>query len=144
MGILDWWRRRGGIAKDAQSAEQIDAAVERIVKMNPRLRLARRYRARLAPAVATTLAYAKSVVAAAPAPRDAGAAGWSVDPCLRAFFANPDELVRAFSRSQDLQAYFEREPAAQEVYAVLSMEMVERQVLGWRARSFTAMFRKQP
>lgn len=130
MGILAWWRHRGGTAKDAQSAERVDAAVERIMKMNPRLRLARRYRVRLAPAVATTLAYAKSVVDAAPVSRNAGAAGWSADPCLRAFFANPDELVRAFSRSRDLQTYFEREPAAQEAYAVLSMEMVERQVLG--------------
>ena len=50
MGILDWWRRLSGDANNAQSAERINEAVERIVTTNPRLRLARRYRARLAPA----------------------------------------------------------------------------------------------
>lgn len=130
MGIFNWWRRHGGDANNAQSVERINETVERIVTTNPRLRLARRYRARLAPAVATSLNYARDLVAALPPSREASAARWSADPYLRAFFVNPDDLGRAFSNSPDLRAYFDREPVVPEVCAVLGMEMVERQTLG--------------
>jgi hypothetical protein len=98
--------------------------------MYPRLRLTRRYRTRLAPAVATSLNYARDIVASIPAPREASAAKWFSDPCLRAFFAYPDDMARAFSSSTDLRAFLDRNADIPEAYAVLGMEMVERHVLG--------------
>lgn len=131
MGILDWLFRRSGRAVSAQDRQRIDEAVERVVEItNPRLRFARRYRARLAPAVETALAYARKVVAAVPAAREASAAAWASDPNIHVFFATADDLVRAFSRSTDLRAHFDRDPAAQEAHAVLGMEMIERRILG--------------
>lgn len=82
MGILNWWRRHGADVNNTQSAERINEAVERIVTTNPRLPLARRYRARLAPAVATSLNYARDLVAALPPSREASAARWSAEVAL--------------------------------------------------------------
>jgi len=131
MGILEWWRGRDGSAANAQDKQRTVEAIERVVQTtNPKLRFARRYRERLAPAVGTSLAYARNLVASVPAAREASAAAWSNDPYMRAFFATADDLVRAFSRAPDLRAYFDQNPGASEAYAVLGMEMTERKVLG--------------
>ena len=131
MGILDWIRGRreriGDPAAEARAAE----ALERIIQLtNPRLRFARRYRPRLIPAVQTAMEYARSLVAGASPEREASAATWPSDVYLRAYFATADDLARAFSRSTDLRAWFDRNPAAQTASVVLSMLLVERKVLG--------------
>lgn len=113
-----------------QDTKQINEMVERIMALHPHLRLARRYRARLAPAVATSLNYFVDLVKSLPAPREASAAAWSSDPCIRAFFVNANEVAQVISRSADLREHFERNPNAQEAYAVLGMEMTERHILG--------------
>jgi hypothetical protein len=121
----------GGLFGGARSSAAVDAAVERIVQVvNPRLKLVRRYRARLAPAVERSLDYVNQLVAAIPPIRAASVAAWSADPYLCAFFGSAKDLARAFSRSADVRAYFERNAAATEVCAVLGMEMTERRVLG--------------
>jgi len=134
MGILDWLRGSSASAASPQERQQIDETVERVVQTtNPKLRFASRYRARLDPAVAKSFAYVRELVATQPAIREASAAAWSGDPYLRAFFATADDLVLAFSRSPDLRAFFERNPAAPEAFAVLGMEMTERKILGTAA-----------
>lgn len=110
MSIIDWAGRHW---TDANPPPEADAneAVERIVQVvNPRLRFARRYRARLAPAVQAAREYARVLVCAVPPARAASAAGWSADPYMRAFFANPDDLARAFGRSPDLHSWFSANP----------------------------------
>jgi hypothetical protein len=130
MGIFNWWCSRGG-AVSAEDRQRIDETVERVVETtNPRLRFAPRYRARLAPAVATSLAYVHELVAAVPPAREASAAAWSNDPYMRAFFATADDIASAFSRAPDLRAHFEQNPGLAEAYAVLGMEMTERKILG--------------
>jgi hypothetical protein len=69
-------------------------------------------------------------VASVPPARDASAAGWQSDPFMRAFFATAEDLVRAFSRSAELRAWFEANGACSEVCAVLSMTLAERRALG--------------
>lgn len=131
MGILEWWRGRGHRASGGPSDEAVNEVVEHVVETtNPKLRFVRRYQQRLAPAVGSALAYLAEVVMSLPAAREASAAGWSSDAYLRAFFATPDDLVRAFSRSADLHAWFEQNPLAEEAYAVLGMEMLERHIVG--------------
>ncbi|MBS1190502.1 MAG: hypothetical protein H6R10_2294 [Rhodocyclaceae bacterium] len=129
MGILNWLRH-GGRGESEQGKQLIGEAVERIVKLNPQLRLARRYQARLEPAVATSLKHVGDIVASAPAPREASAAAWSSDPYIHAFFAAPDDVPRALSRSTDLRSYFERNTDLPEVYALLGMAMDERKIAG--------------
>ena len=134
MGILDWLRGSSASAASPQERQQIDETVDRVVQTtNPKLRFASRYRARLDPAVAKSLAYMRELVATQPAIREASAAAWSNDPYLRAFFASADELVLAFSRSPDLRAFFEQNPGVSEAFAVLGMEMTERKILGMAA-----------
>ena len=129
MGIFDRFRHGG--AQTAQDAARIEETAERLVQMtNPRLRLVPRYRGRLKPAVQAALSYARDLVASAAPAREASVASWASDPYLRAFFATADEITRVFGRSADLRAHFDRNPDSLEAYAVLSMQMVERKILG--------------
>jgi hypothetical protein len=105
-------------------------AVDRIVALSPHLRMARRYEARLAPAVATALRYAGGIVDAIPPAREASAAAWASDPYIHAFFAGADSVAPALSRSRDLRAFFEQNPDLAEVHAVLGMAMQEKRTLG--------------
>ncbi|MGH8119759.1 MAG: hypothetical protein ACRESK_04000 [Gammaproteobacteria bacterium] len=131
MGILDWWNKRGQVAGGQQSREQIAETVERVVQnTNPRLRFAGRYKKRLAPAVTQSINYAREIVAAIPAPHEASAAGWNSDHCMRAFFATADDIKQIFSRAPELRAYFDQNPASEKSFALLSMEMIERKILG--------------
>ena len=130
MGILDWIlgrRAAGNPAEEAGASE----ALERIIQLtNPRLQYARRFRPRLVPAVRTAMDYARSMLASVPPAREASTQAWQSDVYMRAFFATADDLVRAFSRSPELRAWFDANPAAQEVSVVLSMLLVERKMLG--------------
>jgi len=129
MGILSRLLHRDH-AENAQVAHRIDDAIERIIKLNPQLRLARRYHTRLEPAIAASLKYIGDLVDSVSAPRDANAAAWSVDPYIHAFFTAPDDVAQTLSRSTDLREYVEQNADLREVYAVLGMAMTERRVLG--------------
>jgi hypothetical protein len=126
MGILNRLLHPG----HPDSEKKVNEMVERIIALHPHLRLARRYRAHLAPAVAASLHYIGDLVGTVPESREASAAAWATDPYIRAFFVSADEVAQAISRSADLRAHFERNPNAQEAYAVLGMEMTERHILG--------------
>jgi len=130
MGLFDWIRgtkRRADRERDAR----MEGTLERVVNLtNPRLRFARRYRARLTPAVETALDYAHTLVAGVPPPRDATPEGWQSDCCIRAFFATADDLSRVFSRSPEVRTWFEGNPGAAEICAVLSMRLMETRILG--------------
>jgi hypothetical protein len=129
MNLFSWIHH----GSDAERGS-VDAArgllEEMITLANPRLRFARKYRARLEPAVQSALVYARVLVASVPPARDATAAAWNTDCYLRAFFATPRDLVLAFSRSPQLAMWFSMHPEAREVYAVLSMQLVEKRILG--------------
>src|SRR5574337_697173 len=123
MSILDWWRGRHASRPGGPDAAAVGEMVEHIVKTaNPRLRFAQRYAQRLAPAVESAMVYAAELVAAAGSAREATAAGWAADSGLRAFFATPDDIVRAFSRSVEVRTFFNQHPLAEEVFAVRSEE----------------------
>lgn len=129
MGVLDWLRRdRSGIPRSAEA--RAAEAIERIVQLtNPRLRFARRYRARLMPAVYTAMEYASGLVANVPPAHDASRAGWAADHAMRAFFAGPGDVAAAFSRSPELRAWLASDGLQEQACVVLSMQLVERRVL---------------
>jgi hypothetical protein len=120
----------GGVASGEPDRVHVAEAVERIAALSPHLRMARRYEARLEPAVVTALRYVAGIAAAIPPAREASAAAWSTDPCIHAFFAGADTVAPVLSRSRDLRAFFEQNPGLQEVHAVLGMAMTEKRVLG--------------
>ena len=130
MSILAWIRGHRSEAEsldDARAGEVLEHVVE---LANPRLRFARRYRARLMPAVRTATEYARSLVEGIPPARFANAAVWQSDRCMRSFFATSHDLATAFSRSPELRAWFDVNPGSQEACAVLSMALVERRIFG--------------
>ena len=131
MAILSWWRSRTSDTASSADRQRIDELLERVVQTtNPKLRFARNYQARLRPVVAVSLAHVCDLVASMPPVREASASAWSGDAYIQTFFASADDLVQAFSRSQDLRAHFERNPLDEFVYAVLGMEMSERKTIG--------------
>lgn len=130
MSILDWMWRRENAPTGTAGRRAVDAIEQIVQTADPRLRLARRYRERLAPAVDALLAYADACADVFAPPRPASAANWSGDPALNAFFATSEDLTHAFARSRELRAYFDRLPEATEAVAVLGMALDERQVTG--------------
>jgi hypothetical protein len=130
MGLFTWLRRSDHSGTRQRDAEQVREFVERVMTLNPRLRMAQHCVERLTPAVTVSLRYAHDLAASLPAPHEACARTWASDLYLRAYFAKPDELAIRLSRSEELCAYFDQNPEAEHAYAVLGMRMVERHVLG--------------
>ena len=112
------------------SRARLDEMIDRAVAMNPRLRMARRYRERLGEAVSTSLTHIDDLTGLLPAPHEASMAAWAHDPLIRTFFATPEDMPKAFSRSEELRAHFVQNSDATEAYATLGMAMYERHVLG--------------
>jgi hypothetical protein len=104
--------------------------VERIMVLQPHLRLAKNYRGRLSPAVEISLKYLDSLIGSLPPSREASSTAWASDPYIRAYFTNADDVAEVISRSTDLRTLFENYPDLQEAYGVLGMEMIERHILG--------------
>ena len=128
--ILGWLFRHDPEQIAPAKTAQINELIGRIVAMHPRLKMAPRYKERLTDAVAATLQYIERHLDLLPAALEASVNAWSSDPCMRAFFATPDDLVQAFGRSEELREFFDWNCDAMEAYAALRMAMTERHVLG--------------
>ncbi|WP_321901421.1 hypothetical protein [Paraburkholderia tropica] len=129
MGLLTWLFHRNG-SSDREENVRLAEMIDRALALNPRLRLARRYRERLGEAISVSLDYIDDLTGSLPPPHEADRAAWATDPLIRAFFATSDDLPKAFSRSEELRAYFSQHAEATEAYATLGMAMFERHVLG--------------
>ncbi|WP_321956574.1 hypothetical protein [Paraburkholderia bannensis] len=129
MGLFDrLWPRKH--AQPVQETAQTRALVERLTVLSPSLKLARAYRERLVPALATSQAHIVELVARLPPAHEASAANWLADPYIHAFFAAPDDIAHVLSRSPELHAWFDSHPLARETWAVLGMAMNERRGFG--------------
>lgn len=133
----DQWRhicRLAGMSgPDADRPDPAHQALDALVTAtNPRLKLLSDYRTRLRGGVGMLLAHVSGLVAALPAPVEVDPEHFHAHPGTGAFFVNKHDVRHAFSRSHELQAYFD-DPAraAQDAaYAVLFMRKVEKNVLG--------------
>ncbi|HTH61219.1 MAG TPA: hypothetical protein VL689_13800 [Paraburkholderia sp.] len=132
MGIFDWLRRHRSAdqATNGVDAALVREALERAVRLAPELRLASGYERRLANGARVSLHHVGDLVAALPPAREASAQVWSTDSLIHAFFAGPNDVADAMSRSTDLRRFFDAHPAADEAYAVLGMALDERRTLG--------------
>jgi len=129
---------RGHSEKSAPGSEQVSDAIERIARLSPQLRLAERYQERLAAAVRTSLDYVGALVDDMRPAREASASAWTTDPYIQAFFAAPEDVPRALSRSTELRTHFDANPVANEAFAVLGMAMTERRTFGVAQHGSTA------
>lgn len=118
------FRREHG--NDAPSDPRRIEMVQRVLRLSPRLRIAPRYWARLEASVGEGIDYVRGLVATLPEAREASAASWAGDPCIRAFFGAPEELSRLVNRTPEMRALFDNEPLLQSVFAVLGASCTEQ------------------
>lgn len=124
--------RRKAAKADARAREnELRVAIEHVVDaINPKLRAVSGYRKKLKPAVESSLAYSAGLVEQLPAAVDVNGKAWSTDPTVRAFFSGVGDLQRVYSRSDEVQDYFNRHAERENCYALLSMLCKQRSVLG--------------
>lgn len=111
----------------------IEAAIERVVDgTDPRLRAVNRYRYKLWDAVAHSVKYTVTLMNRLPPPIDASHRHFTSTPLLRAAFVSPDHLRETLSFSKHMHDYQYQNPGLLpvELYGLLSMERVEKTVLG--------------
>ncbi|WP_321948188.1 hypothetical protein [Paraburkholderia sp. J10-1] len=132
MGILSWLtpREEADTEDDAIDSELIREGIERVIRLDPPLRLAAGFERRLSRAVRVSLRHLNDLIGKLPPARKASRETWSSDPCIHAYFAAPDDVAQALSRPEDLRRFFEENPGAEEAFAVLGMAMLERSTLG--------------
>jgi len=82
---------------DAPSDEEVDRMVERVIALNPRLRLARGHEARMRASIAKAVGHLRDLVAGFPEPRPLSQASWASDPYIRAFFGAADDVGSALT-----------------------------------------------
>ena len=121
-----------GAAPDAGAKvepELVELAIEAVIDtVDPRLRTVSGYRKKLAPAAAATIRHLRSIAPQLPPALELSRSAWASDSTINALFATADDVRSALGRSPALRAYFESNPAADEVYALLGMLKVERNV----------------
>jgi hypothetical protein len=132
MGFLDFFsRRRPALEPTLLTTERLEAAIEAVVdRVNPKLRLASDYQARLGPAIERFLVAAREDVSRIPAPHLATPDAWVRDPDLHAFFATAQDLVALVSRARQVKELFRAQPGADTAYGLLGMSVESRQVFG--------------
>jgi len=111
----------------------IEAAIERVVAgTDPRVRAIGQYRKRLRQSVEQAITHVISLVDDLPAPIEINPRTFSVDPRLRAFFVSTNQLREVFGGFKTVRGYLtdKAKPLPEKVFGLLSMAMVERQVLG--------------
>lgn len=116
---------------DKADRKLIDDAIDAVVDaVEPRVKAATRYRAKLEPCMRKTIAHLRAIARDPLEPVVLARAAWSDDPRLNAFFATADDVPACLGRSRELRAFFD-DPAntgVQEAYALLGMKKVDRTV----------------
>jgi hypothetical protein len=121
----------GGTADEGSMVERelIESAIEAVVDtVDPRLRTVSGYRKKLTPGTVATIRHLRSLAPHLPAVLELSRSAWTSDSTINALFATADDVRSALGRSPALRAYFEANPAADEVHALLGMLKVERNV----------------
>lgn len=127
------FRRHVAPGPDTAQRAAAERDVESVIDgIEPRMRLVRGYQKKLLPAVLTARAYIESMVEQIPGPLDITPKVFVSDPYVNAFFATPQEVREVFSRSAELQAFFQQPPNADvdTACALLCMVEKEKNVLG--------------
>lgn len=110
------------------SDPRLQAAIEQVVEgTDPRFRLVRGYRKRLADPVAAALAHIDGLGAALPGPHPVEPARYGADPALRALLGSPERLRAVFAGSRPLRDFL-RHPHNTSVRAAMALLVARRRV----------------
>lgn len=118
---------------DEATSRQIDIAIDRLIdETDPRLRVVHNYHRRLHPAMGTALDYIDGLVDKIPGPLHVSAKTYSVDPRVKAFFANINDLHRVYSSSRQVCEFFgsSENLDTPECHALLCMHKDEKRRFG--------------
>ncbi len=96
----------------------------------PRIRALPAWKRRLHEPTRTALRHIHHLVEALPAGIRCDPAAFTGDPRVRAFFASPRHMREVFSNSQEVRAFFDADPTADCVWALLCMRKDEQTRLG--------------
>jgi hypothetical protein len=97
---------------------------------NPRIKLARRYQARLQNAYAIAYSWSTRVVAQLPEPIELSSTSWNQEAHAHAAFGTADSVQATISHSEEVQSWFDQNPLANHAYAVLVMQSQLQQRYG--------------
>lgn len=123
MGLFD--RLFGRQALPARDP-LIEAALQRAVELvEPRLSLARDWKARLTPAVVAAIDCARDAVARLEPVHPMTRSHWADDPLLRAVFPTADAVDATLRSARDVHRFFRNERHAEHALAVVGLQ-VER------------------
>lgn len=136
MGLLDWFlQRTPKLNQDGTSESLVRETTDYLVKMtDPRLTLVSGYRDKMEEPVRTSLGFIAEARELLVSPRPVTITSWAQDPCIKAVFVHPDELIEIFSRSDELRDYVAHSAEAEPIYAVLATDIAERKRLGITVR----------
>src|SRR5262249_18774651 len=90
------------------------------------------YREKLAANMMRTITHLRDLGRAPLHPVVLARDAWSDDPFLRAAFASAADVPTLIGRSEEIRAFFQEHAACEEVFALLHMQRVERQLFGPR------------
>ncbi|MBA4093817.1 MAG: hypothetical protein C0489_06970 [Candidatus Accumulibacter sp.] len=130
MGFFDWiFGGRDLAAGNAGLMRAVDRVLHGI---DPRLKLLRGARDRLAPAVQDALAFARETIGQMPPSVALTPENWAHDPLLRATFARPDDIDEALAASREVRHFIDSGALSggDTLFGVLAATRVERSVLG--------------
>ncbi|GAB2877909.1 hypothetical protein GCM10027046_02290 [Uliginosibacterium flavum] len=132
MGLLDWFRQSTPqLDQERVSDALVDSTIDYVVKMtDARLALVNQYRARLSGPVKRSLEFLAAQRSNLPAVHEVGPLAWSIDPSMRAFFAQPADLLDTFGHCPPLLNYAAQSVPLDPIFAILAMEIDEQQRFG--------------
>jgi len=106
-------------------------AIERAINgVEPLIKQTRGYRGIYRKSVATALEYANSLAASVPGPVIVNRETYAKDPFVHALFPSVDTVMEAFCASMAVRDYYRKFPYTGELYALMGMRRVEKNIIG--------------
>ncbi len=119
-----------GHIRDEGTPELLPAIERAINAVDPLLRQARGYPEDYRKPVATALEYAHSLAASIPGPVAVNRESYASDTFVHALFPSVDFVAEALCASSALRDYYRKFPAADELYALMGMRRIEKNIVG--------------
>lgn len=128
MGLFDrLFGRQAAVSSDPLLEKALDRTVDVV---DPKLALARDWRARLTPGVAAAIEFSRAAAQRLQLVHDLSPSTWASDPLVRAAFANANSISEVLGRMREIRRFFRSPAAGNDAYAVLGMAFHIRKVLG--------------
>ncbi len=127
---MSWLGQLFGHEQESDDPALLVAIERALSQVEPRLMQTSGYQASYQKPVAHALAYANSLAALVPGPVEINRESYAKDALVHALFPSADFVNDAFCASSVLNDYYHHNPDADELYALMGMRRVEKNLLG--------------